>query len=98
MVEDIMEEVNTVTMLVYINGRRGLRVFSKTVDEEDVIKVLYIPVLDLSVYSNSVGTSPSGIIYKKFLFNIMDDEDFLYREILDSFFSSGWSPLPIDEG
>lgn len=98
MIEDIMEEVTTITMLIYINNKCGLKVLSKTVDEEDAIKVLYIPLLDLSLYATSVGTSPYGTIYRKFLLNVREDEDFFYGEILDSFFNSGWSPAAIDVG
>jgi hypothetical protein len=96
MIEDIMEEVTTVTMLIYIKRKNGLDVLSKTVDENDVIKVLYIPKLDLSLHSIPVGSSPNGEIYTKFFFNLRDEEEFLYSDIVNDFFVSGWSLVTVD--
>jgi len=90
-IEDIEEQIKAVNMLLVILRSNGETVqLSKIVDEDEVIKTLYIPQIDVSLQSRYLGEAHDGVLYRKFVFSLRPEEEVLYASITNDFLSSGW--------
>lgn len=84
-------EPNTLVFFLYKNDGSFYRMIKEQGEEDEDIRVLYIPEIDVSIHGNFVGLSPSGVPYRKFVLYLKYYESDLFKKIVDTFIDSGWS-------
>lgn len=60
-------------------------------EEEEDIRTIYIPEIDVSIHGTFVGLSPAGIPHRKFVLYLKYYESDVFKKIVDTFVNSGWS-------
>lgn len=84
-------EPNTLVFFLYKSDGSFYRLTKEQGEEEEDVRVIYIPEIDVSIHGNFVGYSPAGIPFRKFVLYLKYYENDLGRKIVDRFTNSGWS-------